>query len=66
MMRTVHSALLLNVCIGEIPFNEDNLKGDENVSGLGDLGTTVDLPGPWLSYNFKEQLSSLLYQCLQL
>lgn len=61
-MRTIHSAVILCVearagC--EISFNEDDLKGEENVSGLGDLGTTADLPVPQLSYNFKVQLSLL-------
>lgn len=40
-------------------FNEENLKGEENVSGLEGLGTTADLPALRLSYNFKEQLSLL-------
>jgi len=40
-------------------FNDSHLKGDENVSAFGGLGTTAALPAPWLSYNFKEQFSLL-------
>ena len=47
-------------------FNDKDLKGDENISGLGGLGTTAALPAPWLSYNFKEHLSLLPARCLQL